>query len=290
MQLLFAPTSPYARKVMVCAHLTGQAGRIAHLPTAAHPVRRDERIALHNPLAKVPTLITEDGQSLYDSRVICEYLASRAGNDHLFPVYGPARWTALTHQALGDGMLDASLLARYELTARPPATRSSHAASRCRPIAATSNPQKITSLPSSASSGACPASYAATVSEVLPGVPALAFAVAVALRTNPVGVCSTFSNTAATKSASSPAFDGVLTSGSVMETVPDEAPPRSAAMSFSNSTMWNELMEKNAVPAGDPLGEVEMLRNRRSPLGVPPMVSAFCRLMVPPAPVTRAVT
>ena len=121
MQLLFAPTSPYARKVMVCAHLTGQAGRIAHLPTAAHPVRRDERIALHNPLAKVPTLITEDGQSLYDSRVICEYLASRAGNDHLFPVYGPARWTALTHQALGDGMLDASLLARYELTARPPA-------------------------------------------------------------------------------------------------------------------------------------------------------------------------
>ena len=61
-------------------------------------------------------------------------------------------------------------------------------------------------------------------------------------------------------------------------------------MSLSNSTMWKELMEKNAVPAGDPLGEVEMFTNRRSPLGVPPTVSAFFRSIVPPAPVTRAVT
>jgi glutathione S-transferase len=120
MKLLFAPTSPYARKVMACAHLTGQADGIERLPTAAHPVRRDERIAAHNPLAKVPTLITEDGQPLYDSRVICEYLASRAGDTHLFPAAGPARWTALTRQSLGDGLLDAALLARYELLARPP--------------------------------------------------------------------------------------------------------------------------------------------------------------------------
>lgn len=119
MKLLFAPTSPFVRKVMVCANLTGQVEQIELLDSAAHPVRRDPRIAAHNPLAKVPTLILEDGQTLYDSRVICEYLASRGNAETIFPVAGPARWTALTRQALGDGLLDAALLARYELTARP---------------------------------------------------------------------------------------------------------------------------------------------------------------------------
>ncbi|WP_217906539.1 glutathione S-transferase [Bordetella genomosp. 11] len=119
MQLLYAPTSPYVRKVMVCAHLAGVADRIRFLDSAAHPIRRDGRIAAHNPLAKVPTLILPGGQALYDSRVICEYLASLGANDHLFPGDGPERWLALTRQALGDGLLDAALLARYEFTARP---------------------------------------------------------------------------------------------------------------------------------------------------------------------------
>ncbi|PLQ00287.1 glutathione S-transferase [Cupriavidus pauculus] len=119
LKLLFAPTSPFVRKVMVCAHLTGQSESIALLDSAAHPVRRDARIAAHNPLAKVPTLILEDGHALYDSRVICEYLASRGDAANIFPASGPARWTALSRQALGDGLLDAALLARYERTARP---------------------------------------------------------------------------------------------------------------------------------------------------------------------------
>lgn len=119
MKLLFAPTSPYVRKVMVCAHLTGQVDKIDLLDSAAHPVRRDPRIAAHNPLAKVPTLILENGKALYDSRVICEYLASLGESAQLFPADGPERWAALTQQALGDGLLDAALLARYELTARP---------------------------------------------------------------------------------------------------------------------------------------------------------------------------
>ena len=118
MKLLYAPTSPFVRKVMACAHLTGQAERIEWLASAAHPVNRDARIAAHNPLAKVPTLILPDGRALYDSRVICEYLAGAAGDAQLFPA-GEARWLALTRQALGDGLLDAALLARYEHTARP---------------------------------------------------------------------------------------------------------------------------------------------------------------------------
>ncbi|WP_395316903.1 glutathione S-transferase [Variovorax sp. UC74_104] len=118
MRLLYAPTSPFVRKVMVCAHLSGQAERIEWLDSAAHPVRRDSRIAAHNPLAKVPTLILDDGESLYDSRVICEYIDS-LGSAGIFPLAGPARWKALTRQSMGDGLLDAALLARYELTARP---------------------------------------------------------------------------------------------------------------------------------------------------------------------------
>lgn len=118
MKLLFAPTSPYVRKVMVCAHLTGQVEQIELLDSAAHPIRRDPRIAAHNPIGKVPTMILDDGQALYDSRVICEYLASLQPSAAIFPE-GEARWAAITRQALGDGLLDAALLARYETTARP---------------------------------------------------------------------------------------------------------------------------------------------------------------------------
>ncbi|XWJ90108.1 glutathione S-transferase N-terminal domain-containing protein [Phytobacter ursingii] len=119
MQLFFANTSAYVRKVMVCANVLGLSGEIERLDSAAHPVVRDERIALFNPLAKVPALRTEEGLCLYDSRVICEYLNARA-QGHLYPKNADARWRSLAWQALGDGIIDAALLARYESTARPP--------------------------------------------------------------------------------------------------------------------------------------------------------------------------
>jgi len=119
MQLFYATTSAYVRKVMVCATVLGLADEIERLDSAAHPIERDERIAVFNPLAKVPALRTENGICLYDSRVICEYLNARAGGD-LYPAQGDARWRSLARQALGDGMIDAALLARYEFSARPP--------------------------------------------------------------------------------------------------------------------------------------------------------------------------
>ncbi|WP_414164659.1 glutathione S-transferase N-terminal domain-containing protein [Superficieibacter sp. BNK-5] len=119
MQLFFASTSAYVRKVMVCATVLGLADEIERLDSAAHPVMRDDRIATFNPLAKVPALRTESGICLYDSRVICEYLNARAQGD-LFPQKGEARWRSLARQALGDGLIDAALLARYEFSARPP--------------------------------------------------------------------------------------------------------------------------------------------------------------------------
>ena len=117
-KLYYASTSAYVRKVMVTAHCLGLDGQIEKLDSAAHPVQRDERIARFNPLAKVPALQTPDGQALYDSRVICEYLDAYAGG-RLFPASGHERWVSLTRQALADGLLDAALLARYENQARP---------------------------------------------------------------------------------------------------------------------------------------------------------------------------
>ncbi|MHC2088422.1 glutathione S-transferase family protein [Methylobacterium sp. CM6244] len=117
MKLFHSHFSPFARKVMACAHVLGIVDRIELLPSAAHPVKRDGTILTHHPLAQVPTLLDDEGHALADSRVICEYLDTQAGGG-LFPSAGPARWTALNDQSIADGILDAALLIRYELTAR----------------------------------------------------------------------------------------------------------------------------------------------------------------------------
>ena len=126
MKLRHNPASPYVRKVMVVAHELGLAGRIELLNTAVSPVETNATLAAENPLMKIPALTTDDGQVLFDSPVICEYLDSLAGGGKIFPAAGKARWTALCQQALGDGILDALILCRYEIAARPEEKR--HAA------------------------------------------------------------------------------------------------------------------------------------------------------------------
>lgn len=126
MKLRHNPASPYVRKVMVTAHELGLAGRIELLSTAVSPVETNATLAAENPLMKIPALTTDDGQVLFDSPVICEYLDSLAGGGKVFPASGKARWTALCQQALGDGILDALILCRYEIAARPEEKR--HAA------------------------------------------------------------------------------------------------------------------------------------------------------------------
>lgn len=123
MKLFFSPTSPYVRKCLAVAVECDLVDRIEFLGSAAHPIQRDQSIIEANPLGKVPTLLTDEGQALYDSRVIAEYL-NDLGNGKLFPASGPLRWQALTLQALGDGILDAALLARYEQAARAEGERS----------------------------------------------------------------------------------------------------------------------------------------------------------------------
>ena len=115
MKLRYAPTSPYVRKVMVMALETGLVEQIERVPTSVAPTKPNEEVARENPLVKVPSLTTDDGLVLYDSPVICEYLDSLHGGAKFFPASGKARWVALRQQALGDGILDAAILGRYEI-------------------------------------------------------------------------------------------------------------------------------------------------------------------------------
>jgi glutathione S-transferase len=128
MQLLHSPTSPFVRKCVVCAHETGLFERLTLVPAAAHPVQRDQALIARNPLGQVPTLITDEGTALYDSRVICEYFDTLCGG-RLIPTGGEERFAVLVEQALADGVLDAAVLARYESALRPEALRWSEWAS-----------------------------------------------------------------------------------------------------------------------------------------------------------------
>ncbi|HUS98193.1 MAG TPA: glutathione S-transferase [Hyphomicrobiaceae bacterium] len=118
MQLLSSPASPYARKVRVTARLKGLAGQIEEVPNDATNAAA-QSIAAKNPVAKIPVLITGDGNAIHDSHVICEYLDAQVSSPVLFPGEGPARWDALTNASIGDGIIDAAILLVYEKRFRP---------------------------------------------------------------------------------------------------------------------------------------------------------------------------
>lgn len=117
MKLFYSPASPYARKVLVVAQELGIALEVVQV--GANPAGApDPALAAANPLAKIPALVRDDGVSIHDSRVICEYLDSLADRP-LTPPAGEARWSVLTEVSAADGLLDAALLARYETALRP---------------------------------------------------------------------------------------------------------------------------------------------------------------------------
>jgi glutathione S-transferase len=108
MKLRYSPTSPYVRKITVLALETGLNDKIERVPTNfADPANG---LAAQNPLSKVPALVLDNGTTLYDSPVICEYLDSLHSGTKMFPASGDARWTALRRQALADGIMDAGIL------------------------------------------------------------------------------------------------------------------------------------------------------------------------------------
>lgn len=118
MKLFHSPASPYVRKVMVAAWERGVQNQIEILSSAAGPVTRDMNIVAVNSSGKVPCAIMPDGAPLFDSRVITQYVDSLApAETSIYPV--TRRFEILTLEALGDAILDALLLCRYEDVARP---------------------------------------------------------------------------------------------------------------------------------------------------------------------------
>ena len=121
MKLFFTPRSPFVRKVRVTLIELGLDKQVEYSQVDLE--HAPSELAERNPLGKVPTLVLDDGSSLFDSPLVCEYLDSLSAGSKLYPASGEARWTAMRQLALSDGTLEALTLRRHEAR-RPEAERS----------------------------------------------------------------------------------------------------------------------------------------------------------------------
>jgi glutathione S-transferase len=106
MKLHHSSASQFVRKVMVVAIELGLEDRLELIADKTD-------LETHNPLLKRPALVTDDNDFIIDSPVICAYLDELAG-DRLIPRSAPARWRALSQEALADGVMEAVTAIRVE--------------------------------------------------------------------------------------------------------------------------------------------------------------------------------
>lgn len=120
MKLYYAKPSPFVRKVHMAAIEAGLGEQIELTETLVAPGRENEHYENSvNPLRKIPALELEDGSILFDSMVISEYLNEAADNSPLVPVDPAKRWKVLTGHSLANGIMEATVLIRYETFLRP---------------------------------------------------------------------------------------------------------------------------------------------------------------------------
>lgn len=119
MKLYTNPASPFCRKVDVVLRETGQRDAVEDIAAIGHPTDSANMPTDLNPTGKIPVLLTAEGQSLYDSRVICRFLNHRVGGT----LYPADDWDVITREALGDGICDAAILMVYEVRSRPETAR-----------------------------------------------------------------------------------------------------------------------------------------------------------------------
>jgi glutathione S-transferase len=113
-KVLYAPASPYSAKVRMAAAYAGIALEAVTVDTSAEPV---ELIGA-NPLGKIPVLVTDEGEAIYDSRAIIQYL-NRISGSRLFSRTPARRTEAERLEALADGIADCALAHVYERRSRP---------------------------------------------------------------------------------------------------------------------------------------------------------------------------
>lgn len=116
MKLYYSPTSPYACKVLAVAHEKGLDAKLEKLAAREPGVNLDRM----NPLDKIPTLVTDDGEVLIESALICQYLDEIGKGRRLYPESGKARRRMLQLEAVGHGVLDAGVLCRMEARMHKP--------------------------------------------------------------------------------------------------------------------------------------------------------------------------
>jgi glutathione S-transferase len=109
MKLIGSLTSPYVRKVRIV-----MAEKKLDFQLTLEDVWATDEVLKSNPLGKVPCLVMEGGEAVFDSRVIVEYLDTLSPVGKLIPASGRERIEVRTWEALSDGVLDAALLARME--------------------------------------------------------------------------------------------------------------------------------------------------------------------------------
>ncbi len=119
MKLIGSPTSPYVRKIRIVL----AEKKIDYEFVLESPWVEGNQVGVHNPLGKVPVLVLDDDGTLYDSRVIAEYLDMVAPNNRLIPASGRERINVKRWEALADGVLDAAVAAFLE-SKRPDGERS----------------------------------------------------------------------------------------------------------------------------------------------------------------------
>lgn len=119
MKLIASLTSPYVRKIRIVL----AEKKIDCDLVLDSPWEQGNKVATLNPLGKVPVLVLDDNSTLYDSRVIAEYLDAVAPNNRLIPASGRERISVKRWEALADGVLDAAVAAFLEAR-RPDGERS----------------------------------------------------------------------------------------------------------------------------------------------------------------------
>jgi glutathione S-transferase len=111
MKLIGSLTSPYVRKVRIV-----MAEKKLDFQLVLEDVWGQDAILKSNPLGKVPCLVVEGSEAIFDSRVIVEHLETLSPVGKLIPPLGRERTEVRTWEALADGLLDAAILARLEAT------------------------------------------------------------------------------------------------------------------------------------------------------------------------------
>jgi glutathione S-transferase len=111
MKLIGSLSSPYVRKVRIV-----MAEKKLEYQFVQEDVWGSDAILTSNPLGKVPCLVMEGGEAVFDSRVIVEYLDARSPLARLIPEPNRERTEVRTWEALADGIVDAAIAARLEAT------------------------------------------------------------------------------------------------------------------------------------------------------------------------------